>query len=162
MAYSKTNVVVVIFATVALVAGTLVVYSMGEVLHSQEEDPRELPHTYTVSGFINDLPCQGEGSSAYTPESKLYFTYTFNFKVIDELENAHTFTFGAIFNAEDNQPQADLYHYGGEEQVNDTTLSIWSHSENGYEYILYVGENCTVERVEINSPTVSLSGQLVE
>ena len=45
--------VVVLIATVALIAGTLTVYSIGELLNNQTEDPRESPHNYSVTGPVS-------------------------------------------------------------------------------------------------------------
>lgn len=160
MSSSKSNMVMVLIATVALIAGTLTVYSIGELLNNQTEDPRESPHNYSVTGLIENITCNGEGHSKLTQESDLYFTYSFNLKITCDNGNQHTFDFGMIFDADDNQPQNGLYTYLGTENLGDTELSIWSHSENGYEYRFYVGDNCLVEKFEIASQILSLTGQI--
>ena len=150
----------VVLFCVLLIMGSVMFFLLFEAMNAKNPDPYMASHEYTFEGEIYGEICTGSGTIVNTPENAnahLYsLEYTLQSAVVRE-----SFQFGILFGLDD-RPDSSIYSYVGTETIGEKELSVWKGEKSSLEYIMYIGEKCTIEKLLIESDDHHVAGYLVE
>ena len=132
-----------------MLVGSFALFAIYEVVMISNPDPHFHSHEYSISGTFYGEECEGIMTSEYKPESTSEYIYEYKWTARSE-NHSYDDDFGVFF-GRNEMPLESIYDYIGEEAVGDKVLQIWSYSHEGIDYILYVGELCTIEMVGITA-----------
>lgn len=151
--------VVTIAFVVLLIVGSVSAFFVYDTWTKLNPDEREESHEYALSGTLDGEECTGRGEMNFLAHRAGCRVYTVEISAVSTNLHMET-TFSLIFDSEDKL-DSTLYTLVGEEHLDDKTIGIWKHSENGVDYTLYVSEFCTVESMDLVSPGYRLTGIIV-
>lgn len=148
---------VVAVAFVALmIVGSITAYLL--VFNEISGDPRQDSHYYRFEGSLDGSECTGTGETRYVEHSGGCLLHELDFTV----KSTYGIEQGRIdlFFNEDGTLDGS-YGLIGNVETEGVPCSLWTKESDGMEQRLYIGTDCTLLRIELESERISLVGKIV-
>lgn len=136
-----------------LIVSSLTAYLI--VFDEVNGDPREESHDYVFEGTLYGEPCTGEGNTAFVEHSGGYMLHTLTFSVSSQ-SNALERTIDLVFDEDGGMDSS--YRSLGSTDIDGRPSGIWGCTSEGIRYTLYIGSDCTLLKLQAESPGLSITG----
>ncbi len=139
-----------------LIVGSAMAYLL--VFNEISGDPRQDPHSYCFEGSLDGSACAGTGETRYVEHSGGCILHELDFAVESTDGSEHGLI--SLFFNEDGTMDGS-YELVGDAEAGGTPCSLWTKESDGMEQRLYIGTDCTLLRIELESERLSLIGIIV-
>ena len=154
------NTLIAIVLVLLLIAGSLGMFFMIQILSSANPDPHEQSYDYYYEGTLDGIACTGTGTSTYTPESTKGYQYTIKYTLKSD-ERTLEAGFPLLFN-KDDKLVPDVYGEPiGKEMIGGFETDVYEFTNNGINYTFYTGGTSILYRVIIDAPDYSVTGDIL-
>ncbi len=158
MVNSSQKVAMVILVLV-LMAGSVAMFFMMNILHEMNPDPHEESHDYTIGGTLYGEDCTGTGKSTYAPENSNTYVYSVKFSFKSE-NHSQDIRFALLFDKEEKL-NPSLYHHIRDDTIDGKAVSVYEYSNDKVSYTLYIGDTCTMIRADAVGENFSITADIV-
>ena len=155
------NTAAAVMLVVLLMAASVGMFFMMQVLSSANPDPHEESHDYSFEGTLDDIACDGTGKSTFAPETMKEYDYIVKYTISngERSENGEFFLF---FDTE-NKLIPKFYEHIGTEVIGDVTTDVYSYHDTNknISYKLYTAGPCILYRVIIDAQDYHIVGNVI-
>ena len=156
------NTLIAVVLVVLLMAGSVGMFFMIQVLSSANPDPHEASYDYYFEGTLNGIPCTGTGTSTYTPESPSKgYQYTIEYNLVSEETTTDTMSFFLLFGLDDKLVPEIYGEPIGKEIVGGFETDVYEFSSQDIHYTFYTGGTSILYQVIIDAPDYSVTGYIL-
>lgn len=158
--YSRNgNTAIAIVFVILLMAGSVGMFFMMQVLANNNPDPHDTVYNYTFEGTIDGENYTGTGIRERFVESSTEYDYTLTYTVSS---SAKTITDKCyIFYGKDDKPISDLYTFVRNDKIGEIEVEVWTYDKGGILYTYYTGGQSMLYRVIITSDSMTLTGDII-
>jgi len=143
-----------------LMAGSVGIFLIGQVLNSVNPDPYNFSEDYTFTGTLDDRICTGTGSTRFCPENDNYHLYQFDITV-SSVSRTENMSIALIFDKDDTMV-SNIYKHIGKDLVDGVQVDVYDYGNNGIDYRLYVGEKCRLIKIDITAEDRDIVGTIAD
>ena len=154
------NTLIAIVLVLLLMAGSVGMFFMIQILSSANPDPHEQSHDYYYEGTLDEIACTGTGTSTYTPESSKGYQYTIKYTLKSD-ERTFEAGFPLLFDQNDKLIP-DIYGEPiGKEMIGGFETDVYEFTNNGIHYRFNTGGTSILYQVIIEAPDYSVTGYII-
>lgn len=146
----------IIAVTMLIIVGSVTAFVVTQAWNTMNPNPYETDRIYSFEGEMDGKACTGSGIMKFKNESGVWHLYSLDY-TLETTTAKQIYHLGVLFNEKDT-PDPSLYEYLGERTVDDVGLSLWKAVDSGIEYVMYVGDKCSIVQLDIVSEDLNIIG----
>ena len=156
------NTAAAVMLVVLLMAASVGMFFMMQVLSSANPDPHEESHDYLFEGTLDGIACNGTGKSTFASEPTRGYDYIVEYTISNDERTFPDGKFYLFFDS-DEKLIPKLFKYIGIEVIGDVTTDVYTYedSNKGINYKLYTAGPCILYRVIIDAQDYHIVGNVV-
>jgi len=158
--YSRNgNTAIAIVLVILLMAGSVGIFFMMQVLMNNNPDPHDTIYDYKFEGTIDGIEYTGTGVRERFIESSTEYDYTLTYTVSSSTKTITDKCY--IFYGSDDKPVPELYTFIRNDKIGDIDVEVWTYENKGILYTYYTGGQSMLYRVIITSDNTTLTGDII-
>ncbi|MBP5685997.1 MAG: hypothetical protein J6W72_06220 [Candidatus Methanomethylophilaceae archaeon] len=161
MSLRNGNATVAIMLVVLMMAASIGMFFMMQILSTAHPDPHEDSHDYIFEGTLDGVACSGTGTSTYTPETTREYDYLVEY-TIHTADRSVSDSFFLFFDS-DEKLIPKFFEYVGTETIGDVTTDVYTYEDTKkqIDYKLYTSGPCILYRVIIDAADYHVIGNVI-
>ena len=155
------NTAAAVMLVVLLMAASVGMFFMMQVLSSANPDPHEDSHDYIFEGTLDGNACSGTGRSTYAPETSTEYDYLVKYTISSATDSVSG-SFPLFFDANDKLIPR-FFKYVGTETIGEVTTDVYTYTDEnkGIDYKFYTAGPCILYRVIIDAADYHVVGNVI-